>query len=248
MRSSPHYLPGESITSEHIAPTHDAAARDDSAPQTTWPRNRPLSQQLYSLLFLSHWQVGPDSFHFPSYSIRDFVTSHEPDIYLRDSLSRSSWSSWLLMSATMYSSVLSHLKRNLIEVGTSPYLLPFKILVEIIAFSRRYLFMLVYPWSPGREFSFSRTFLLLPPLQLSLQNDPALWLGCVHQSSPSSCLHTPPSFLSAQKLQHDCWTCRLTQGIQEHIITMNNICITHAFNTLYNSTKDPEVPDLFSSG
>lgn len=78
-----------------------------------------------------------------------------------------------LMSATMYSSVLSHLKRNLIEVGTSPYLLPFKILVEIIAFSRRYLFMLVYSLIPsGREFSFSRTFFY--SLHPAFQNDPAL--------------------------------------------------------------------------
>ena len=38
----------------------------------------------------------------------------------------------------------------------------------------------------------------------------------------------------------------LTQGIHEDIIIMNNILITHAFNTVYNSTKDPEIPDLFS--
>ena len=38
----------------------------------------------------------------------------------------------------------------------------------------------------------------------------------------------------------------LTQGIHEDIIVMNNISITHDFNTLYNSIKDPEIPDLFS--
>ena len=58
MRSSPHYLPGESVTSEHIAPTHDVAARDDSAPQTTRPQNRPLSQQCLQPAFpksLTSW-------------------------------------------------------------------------------------------------------------------------------------------------------------------------------------------------
>ena len=87
-RSLPHYQPRESVTSENIAPTHDVT------PQTTWPRHRPLSPQCLQPAFLSYWQVGPDSFRFSSCSIRDFVTSHELDIYLMDSLSRSPWSSW----------------------------------------------------------------------------------------------------------------------------------------------------------
>ena len=82
-RSLPHYQPRESVTSENIAPTHDVT------PQTTWPRHRPLSPQCLQPAFLSYWQVGPDSFRFSSCSIRDFVTSHELDIYLMDSLSRS---------------------------------------------------------------------------------------------------------------------------------------------------------------
>ena len=36
----------------------------------------------------------------------------------------------------------------------------------------------------------------------------------------------------------------LTQGMPKYIIIMKNV--THTFNTLCNSTKDPEIPDPFS--
>lgn len=97
----------------------------------------------------------------------------------------------------------------------------------------------------GKRILILQDLLLLPPPSFPKWPCPVtLAVSTKAALPPAYTRHLP--FLSAQKLQHDCWTCRLDSRNTEHIITMNNIRITHAFNTLYNSTKDPEVPDLFS--